>query len=236
MKQAIVIIGGYNSLWPVYLRVARYLEDVSGLQAVGVPLMPWHWWAADRAGEAGNILGKVQETVTWARRRFGADRFVLVGHSAGGLIARLYLCRQAVWGRVYAGVEFVDRVITLGSPHCGDRGSEMGWYLADEANRLAPGTAYAGEVEYLAVAGRSVLGRKYGSRAERRAYRAYRYMTGQGNTWGDGIVPVHSARLDGAGRLTLPGIAHSLKVDRNWYGGSKAIVGGWWFAGADDAG
>ena len=54
MKQAIVIVGGYNSLWPVYLEPARSLEDVSGLPAVGVPLMPWHWWSAMQREENGN--------------------------------------------------------------------------------------------------------------------------------------------------------------------------------------
>lgn len=235
MKQAIVIVGGYNSLWPVYLRLARYLEDLSGLRAIGVPLMPWHWWSAGKAEDASNILLKVQETVIWARHRFGAERFVLVGHSAGGLIARLYLCRQPVWGQVYAGVEFVDRVVTLGSPHCGDRGSDMGWYLIEQANRLVPGATYASEVDYLAVAGRSVPGQKYGSYAERRAYRAYRYLAERGRIWGDGIVPVHSAGLDGAATLVLPDVAHSLKIGQNWYGGSKAIIKQWWPAGADDA-
>jgi pimeloyl-ACP methyl ester carboxylesterase len=235
MKEAIIIIGGYNSLWPTYLKTARDLEDVAGLQAIGVPLMPWDWWAARQAGNASNLLRKLEETVAWARRRFQAERFILVGHSAGGVLARLYLSEQEVWGRVYAGVQHVTALITLGSPHCSDRDTGTGWYPADEANRLAPGTPYADRVRYRAVAGRYLQGRRDGSYKERRAFRTYSFFAGQGATWGDGLVPVSSARLDGAETVILERVAHSGKVARDWYGSSAAIVRRWWPEGLGDA-
>ncbi len=67
----LIIVGGYNSLWPAYLKMARDLEDVTGL--------PSHWCSAhalalvDRQGGARDgtdILTKLRETVIWARRRF----------------------------------------------------------------------------------------------------------------------------------------------------------------------
>lgn len=236
MNQAIIIIGGYNSLWPAYLRMARDLEDITGLQAIGVPLMPWHWLATRRQQEATNILQKLEETVDWARRRFRADRFVLVGHSAGGIAARLYLCEQPVWGKRYAGVEHVTDVIGLGTPHCDDKGTDTGWFLSDEANRLVPGSPYAGRVHYRAVAGRSIQGRQQGNYRERRAFRTYQYFAGQGTAWGDGIVPVECAALHGAEELILEGVAHSRKLGRAWYGGSKDIIRRWWPQGVGHAG
>jgi len=236
MKQAVIIIGGYNSLWPVYLKMARDLEELTGLQAVGVPLMPWHWWAVQRKQEATNVLRRLEDTVIWARRRFRADRFILVGHSAGGVIARLYLCDRPVWGRVYAGVEHVAAIVTLGSPHCSDKGTETGWFLSDEANRLVPGAVYADQIQYRAVAGRSIQGQRNGQFRERRAFRIYRNFAGQGDIWGDGIVPVQCAGLDGAETLVLDGVAHSGKVDHHWYGGTKDIIRRWWLEGVRDAG
>ena len=62
MAEAIVLIGGYNSIWPGYLKMARDLEDVThavsppGLQVIGVPLMPWHWWQARRTKDGTQIL------------------------------------------------------------------------------------------------------------------------------------------------------------------------------------
>lgn len=235
MKEAIVIIGGYNSAWPQYLNMARHLEDLSGLQAVGVPLLPWHWWAANKHQEAGGLLEKVAETVAWARRKFGAKQLVLVGHSAGGLLARLYLQDKPVWGRVYAGHEHVSRLITLGSPHCQEKGTSANWYLTDTANALAPGTPYRDQIQYTAVAGRYLLGRELGGRSERRAFQAYQYLGTEGEVWGDGIVPLSAARLDGAETLILESIAHSRKYGRNWYGGSKATVRMWWSPRSLDA-
>jgi pimeloyl-ACP methyl ester carboxylesterase len=231
MKRAIIVIGGYSSLWPAYLGMARHLADLTGLQAITAPLMPWHWWTAQQAQEATGILEKLRETVVWARRKVRAGRFILVGHSAGGLIARLYLCEQPVWGQRYAGAGHVETVVTLGTPHCSDRGTDTGWFLADQANRLAPGTPHAPAIRYQAVAGRALQGQQNGSGRQRRAYRTYRFFAGQGDVWGDGTVPIHSARLDGAEAQLLDGVVHSLKHGRAWYGGSPAIVGRWWPGG-----
>jgi len=215
--------------------MARHLEDLSGLQAVGVPLMPWNWWAANKQQEAGELLKKLEETVNWARHRFGADRLILVGHSAGGLLARLYLQEKPVWGRVYAGHKHVCRLITLGSPHCQDKGTTTNWFLTDMANTLAPGTPYADHVRYTTVAGRYLQGREGGDKRERRAFEAYQFLTGEGAVWGDGIVPIAAARLDGAETLVLQGVAHSRRYGRDWYGGSKRAIRRWWQSGSPDA-
>jgi hypothetical protein len=234
VSQAIVVVGGFNSLWPTYLAPARYLEDVSGLPAVAVPLMPWHWWAAGRAGDATLILQKLANTVAWTRRRHRAPRLILVGHSAGGLIARLYLCPGAVWGHTYAGAQHVSHLVTLGSPHGAARAGPDGWYLAAAANRLAPGTPHAPAIHYRTVAGRYLQGRPDGNYRQRQAYRAYRYLGGDGTAWGDGVVPLDCTRLDGAEHLVLDGVSHSLKLglDRGWYAGSPAVVRRWWPPGA----
>lgn len=228
MNRAIVIIGGYNSIWPNYLKAARVLEDLSGIPAVGVPLMPWHWWAAGGENNATNILQKLEETITWARNRFQAERFILVGHSAGGVIGRLYLHDAPVWGHVYAGVDHVEALITLGSPHCNGRQEKSGWFVVDTANQLVPGTPYADHVRYRAVIGKYIQGRRPGSLKEMRASRMYQIVGGQGDAWGDGMVPMHSAQLDGAETLILEGVAHSAKIDRRWYGGSERIIRRWW--------
>jgi pimeloyl-ACP methyl ester carboxylesterase len=235
MKQAIVIVGGYNSLWPVYLQMARDLEDLTGLHTIGVPLMPWDWWRTRNGENATNILQKLAGTIVWARRKHQAERFILVGHSAGGVIGRLYLHQGPVWGNSYAGVKQVTDLITLGSPHCSHKGTETDWFLTDEANRIVPGSPYADRIRYLSVAGRHVRGRNDSSYRERRASRMYRFFTGQGDVWGDGVVPVECAALDGAETIILDGIAHSRKYGRNWYGGSKAIIRKWWPEGVGHA-
>jgi pimeloyl-ACP methyl ester carboxylesterase len=226
--KAIIIIGGYNSLWPAYLGMARGLEDLTGLRAVGVPVMPWDWWMAEQARDASNILRKVSRTVVWARRRLDARCFVLVGHSAGGLIARVYLSDRSAWGTTYAGVQHTTSLITLGSPHCSNTASPTSWFLTDMADHLAPGAPFADRVQYRAVAGRYLEGTPHGSYRQRRAHRLYTYFSGRGDIWGDGIVPVDCALLEGAEPLVLDGVAHSRRVGREWYGGAKALIRRWW--------
>lgn len=235
MKQAIIIVGGYNSFWPAYLKMARDLEDLGGVPAVGVPLAPWHWWTAGQAQDASTILHKVAETVDWARHKFQARQLILVGHSAGGVISRLYLSDQPVWGQVYAGVEHVTSIITLGSPHCSRNGTKTGWFLTEEANRRVPGAPYASRVRYLAVAGHLIRGREDGSYRERQAFHRYKFFAGQGNVWGDGIVPVQCAHLEECEGLVLEGVGHSKKTGPGWYGGSGAIIRRWWPDGAGRA-
>ena len=228
MKQAIIIIGGYNALWTAYLGMARHLEDVSGLPAVGVPLAPWHWFKLNRTENGSHMLHKVRETVDWARRRLRAERFVLVGHSAGGLLGRLYLHDGPVWGERYAGVEHVDMLITLGSPHCPDKGTRTGWHLTDEANRLVPGVPYADRVRYVTVIGRAVEAHPLGNHEQRRAFHGYQYFSPWNDAWGDGIIPLSSAQLDGAQTVVLDGVTHSRRYGRDWYGASREIVRRWW--------
>ena len=228
MKCAIIIIGGYNAFWTAYLGMARHLEDISGLPAVGVPLAPWHWFKSNRTEDGTQMLHKVRETVQWARRRLDAERFVLVGHSAGGLLGRLYLHDGPVWGERYSGAGHIDMLITLGSPHCPDKGTRTGWHLTDETNRLVPGVPYAERVRYLTVAGRAIQGQPHGNYEQRRAFGGYQYFSPWHDAWGDGIIPLSCARLDGAETLVLDGVTHSRRYGRDWYGGSREIVRRWW--------
>lgn len=235
MKHAIVIIGGYQSLWPQYRGLARALTDVTGRPVVCVPTMPWDWWSAIRRQSATHIMQKVERTVNRVRGNHASGRVTLVAHSAGGLIARLFLADQPAWGRHYAGLECVDALITLGTPHCCSRRpaetEQPGtlWFLVDLANRLVPGATYADRVRYRAVAGSLIQGRADGSPSERRAYLCYQFFGPQaGETWGDGAVPIECARLQGAENLVLADVSHSQKYGRRWYGGSKEIVLRWW--------
>lgn len=235
MNEAVIVIGGYNSIWPAYLKLARCLEDFGRRPVVAVPLLPWHWWAATRDKDATHILHRLAETISWARRRLHASSFALVGHSAGGLVARLYLSEEPVWGHTYTGVDHISSIVTLGSPHCGNRLPDPNtdlagnWFLVNEANRLVPGATHGGRVRYLAVAGRFVLSKEDGTYSERRAHRYYSIMNGQdGSEWGDGIVPVRCAQLEGAGKLVLDGVSHSTRFGRPWYGGSRQVIQRWW--------
>jgi pimeloyl-ACP methyl ester carboxylesterase len=56
------------------------------------------------------LAGKLARHVQRVRRRTGATRVDLIGHSLGGLVIRYYV-------QMLAGHESCDRVVTIGTPH-----------------------------------------------------------------------------------------------------------------------
>lgn len=164
-------------------------------------------------------------------------RVALIGHSAGGWIARAYLSDRSYGGKVYKGHDMVHSLITLGSPH-GD----------------APGPAFKGvewvnrenipsNVRALAVAGSGFRGDSSGQLTQN----AYSFCCNLGSDGkgydGDGITPIHSAlAMEGAETLVLsgrvthfpwsetfggdifaPDLAKIHKEDKTWYGSGAAL-------------
>lgn len=62
----------------------------------------------------------------------GAEKLILVGHSMGGLVARVYLQRF--------GEARVKRLITLGTPHQGSRLARLG--LGENGRQMRPGSRW----------------------------------------------------------------------------------------------
>lgn len=61
------------------------------------------------------------------------------------------------------------------------------------------------------------------------AYTSYQAVCGNGNTTGDGVVPLAWTLLDGSRSIILPGVYHSINKagtalpNDDWYGGDNAI-------------
>ena len=210
--------------WPVgYRRLARILTDASGLEVRVVPVTPFDW-ALGRLRGYGQLVFEVASTVDKALLDSVSDRAVLVGHSAGGILARAYVGGEPPYaGRRYSGHRRVSHLITLGSPHnVPDEGS-----LAPiaEINELFPGALHPG-IRYLCVAGDAVDGASSG-----RVRRRYERFGGDGTVRGDGKVPVRSALLPGAESLVLDGVYHGRLFGGargRWYGSDRETVERWW--------
>jgi hypothetical protein len=102
-----------------------------------------------------------------------------------------------------------------------------GGIMAGWINRCCPDAAFADRVCYTSVAGRLVHGSETGLAQERRAYVSYSRICGDGNVWGDGLIPVQSALLRGAQEIVLHGVAHFFG---RWYG-AAAVIPLWWHDG-----
>ena len=212
--------------WPMnYRGLARILADISGSEVHVVPITPFDW-ALGRIRGYGQLVFEVASMVDKALLESDSDKAVLVGHSAGGILARVYLGGDLPYGgRRYAGHRRVSHLITLGTPH--NVPNEGGLAPIAEVNRLFPGALHApAGLRYLCVAGAAVDGA-----SSRRIRKRYERFVHAGRVKGDGEVPVKSALLSGAEPLVLDGVYHgrfhSWRKGR-WYGSDRETVEHWW--------
>src|SRR3954468_9616434 len=219
----IVIVGGHMT-WPVnYQRLARILASVSDSEVHVAPITPLDW-ALGRIRGYGQLVFEVASTVDKALLESGSEKAVLVGHSAGGILARVYVGGDPPYGgRRYSGHRRVSHLITLGTPH--NVPSEGRFAPIAEVNELFPGALHSG-IDYLCVAGAAIDGA-----SSRRARRRYERFVDNGQVKGDGKVPVQSALLPGAEPLVLDDLHHGRLyggLGGCWYGSNQDTVERWW--------
>lgn len=223
-----VILPGYLAGAIEYRSLENSLNE-QGIPTVTVPIR-WQDWIPTLGGRSVSpILRKIDATVQEIRQKTGAPKVNLVGHSAGGWLARIYLGEKPYCVHptdteacVWHARPFVSSLITLGTPHT----SLERWTRKnlEFVNQTYPGAFYASEIRYICVAGKAIFGKR--RPGQWLAYSSYRLTCGRGDCWGDGITPIESAHLEGATNLTVDGATHSPKAGRLWYG-SPSILKTW---------
>ncbi|MEN9229203.1 MAG: alpha/beta fold hydrolase [Gloeomargarita sp. HHBFW_bins_205] len=216
MKPA-VLLPGYLAGCQPYGELVRLARDF-GVDMHVVPLRWWDWLPTLGGRPVTPILAALDATVRQVQQQYNGQRITLIGHSAGGWIGRIYLGETPYEGRVWAGRERIDCIVTLGTPHT----SQERWTRRNLAfvNTAYPG-AYYPDIQYICIAGQAVQGRPWTF-----TYESYRLTVGRGDVWGDGITPVTAAHLEGAVNLTLLGVWHSPRSPGPWYG-SPAVLLQW---------
>jgi hypothetical protein len=129
-------------------------------------------------------------------------KIALIGHSAGGWIARIYLSQRSYGGRIYDGSRYVHSLVTLGTPH-----------------KEAPGPAFEGirwcnreivpNVQSLAVGGTGFRANDWGA-LTKSSYAFCSYDGTDGSEYdGDGVTPIESALgMAGADTIAVPNCTH----------------------------
>ena len=196
-----------------WLNVAKGLQDPAFLAGEGAPEGAAYAWYIESAKQT-------VESVALA-----GQRAVLVGHSAGGWLARA-LC--AVAGDAWAK-EHVRGIVTLGAPHASPPPG-----VADQTrgtianiNKRAPGAWLTSEgIFYVTVGSKKVVGSKQGDASAAKAFTSYNLVLGEGEgVAGDGFVPFECAMLNGATQVILDcfhsgGSADPWPKD-DWYGSGE---------------
>ena len=166
-------------------------------------------------------------------RRAAPDPVIVVGHSAGGLIARLAMAPEPIDGR-FAGVAGdVGCLVTLGTPNRFDP-AIPGWRhagvrAAEFLERVTPGAWFAPQTAYVSVGSRLVPpspirpSLSFGALG----HVVTRVAVGQApGARGDGLVDEERSRLPGARHLAFDDVLHGT-FGGPWYGDAH-IIDRWW--------
>ncbi|MDQ3911079.1 MAG: hypothetical protein M3305_04775 [Actinomycetota bacterium] len=217
----IVLVGGLMSLPWRYRNLAQILREISGSAVYVASITPLDW-ILGRIRGYGQLVFEVATTVDRALLESDSEKAVLLGHSAGGLLCRVYIGGDPPYGgRRYSGHRRVSRLITLGSPHAVAHTKSLAPIA--QVNELFPGALHepAG-LKYISVAGGAANGA-----TSPRVRKRYERLIEDGRVAGDGIVPVESALLPGSETIVLDDLYHSHYFGR-WYGSDHETVKRWW--------
>jgi len=223
----IVIMGGLLSSAFMYRQMQRALSDLAERPVWVVDTHMYDWLPVISQRGWLHLLLKLQRSIQQVLTQTSVDHVILVGHSMGGVLGRLYLSKEPFKGYQFNGSEHVSHLITLGSPHYIRAGFQRDGLLSRWLEERLPGAAYAPQVRYTAVAGKYIQGNAHGSYTERRAFRIYRRIWHYGEVAGDGLIPLPSALLAGAQHIILDGVHHHSLSRSVWYG-STSVIPRWW--------
>lgn len=216
-----IILPGYFANAAPYGSLAELLNE-RGFPTTVVPLRRRDWIPTLGGLPMTPILRSLEQTLDQVLASRGCEQVNLVGHSAGGWIARLFLGDEPYGGRTWGRRSAVAKLVTLGTPHV----SQERWTRANInfVNEHYPDAFYRDKLGYTCVAGKAVFGQpRLGTRI---AYNSYSITCGTGKTWGDGITPIEAAHLEGATNLILEDVQHSPRPGKLWYG-SPEIIDQW---------
>lgn len=180
------------------------------------PLLDWYLSCVDTTVQAVlNTPSSIDADADVETTR----RINIVGHSAGGWLARVYLSE-------YASPEIdgeVDMLLTLGTPHAPpppgvvDQTRGLLTYVARECSEPAP-------TRVVCVAGTGIPGRQIGkgTLGELVAFLSYAAVCGDGAVDGDGVTPAQAAVIPGADVVQCA-CAHSMLTADAWYGADAVL-------------
>jgi hypothetical protein len=227
----VVILGGFLTE-PVFYRPMRARLLRRGAASVSIASLHLPDWLAMGFAGMGPVMLRGARTIRKARRTSSAP-LLLVGHSAGGIVARLAMAPGPFDGRRAGVAEDVGCLVTLGTPYRFDP-RLPGWRHAgvratDFLDRVTPGAWFAPRTAYVTVGSTLVAPTPLRPTLQpgRLAHMVTRIAVGQTpGKWGDGLVDVARTHLEGARQLAFDDVLHGA-FGGPWYGDDE-VIDRWW--------
>ncbi len=235
-RPTLVLLPGFGNNAEDYKNLTTIMSE-RGYKSITLPLQRTDWFkvflrgALDpdfwlgQAPATNAAFGWYLDLVEDAVDKLDGEPCVLVGHSAGGWLARAAL-------PVLRSRAKVKAVVTLGAPHKTPPDfMDMTRGAVTITNKLFPG-AYYSQIQYISVAGNPIRGVKQERKSPFEsttvagfAYNSYQQLCGDGGVEGDGVVPVISAHLENATQINIGSFGgyHSVNEPNRWYGSDAGI-------------
>jgi hypothetical protein len=233
----VLVLGGFLTSPVLYRPMAVRLRARGAADIVVSNVWLMDWLIASRRGIAAILTRSgraLLEASARSEARSAGAPVLVVGHSAGGIAARLLTSPVPFAGMSLNGHGRIGAIVTLGTPHVVSGAGPIGERLARQAgsfvNRAVPGAYWTPRIGYLAVGSRSVVARPDGTGHERRTWAVYEDLLGSGGDGpieGDGLIPVASALPPGLPSVLLEDAAHGQWPGRDWYGSDRHLDA-WW--------
>lgn len=228
-QPSVLIVGGFATVPPNYWPLRRRLLARGAARVDIAPLWTPDWVLGALLG-FGSVMLRTGRAIGRTWRDGGRKPVIVVGHSAGGIAARLAMADKPFNGRIADVSEAVGCLVTLGTPHglyrLTNRYRHAGHAATEFLDRATPGAYFAPRTSYLSVGGRTP-GAEFPGLAGDLANELFGVAVGkETQAPGDGIVPFSAVHLDGATQLTYEDVRHGM-VGAPWYG-DDVMLDRWW--------
>ena len=231
----VVILGGFLTEPLNYWPLRRRLLARGAAQVTIAPIHLPDWAVMGFAG-LGPLALRGARAIRETRRQAPAPLLV-IGHSMGGIVARLAMSSEPFEGRRAGVAEDVGCLVTLGTPH--GMHPRIPWRhpglrALEHLDDVSPGGYYAPRTTYLTI------GSTLADPARRPPVRSFSQLLQRvllvfvGETpgmRGDGLIGDDLCQLDGVPHISLPDVLHGT-LGEPWYGNDE-VVDRWWPAAVE---
>ena len=229
LRPSVLIVGGYATAPPNYWPMRRRLLRRNVARVDIAPIWLPDWLLAGILG-FGPLLRRTGRAIARTYIAGGRRPIIVIGHSGGGIAARLAMSNVPFNGRLAGVAEAVGCLVTLGTPHrlaqLPNRYHHAGHQATAFLDRESPGAYFAPRTAYLSV-GSSHPMATFPGLIGRLSNDVFSIAVGKDTqALGDGIVPASAVHLDGAEQLTFDDVLHG-HIGAPWYGDDE-IIDRWW--------